>query len=131
MYMSNDKRVAIRKPFDIRERLFVFACDVVDVAQKLHTRGPIAGSLSIQLVSAAVSAASNAEEADDGSSGKDFRAKERICLREIKEARLRLRVLRATGFLESSDDPLIQESNELRLIVATIIRNNARKDRKP
>ena len=131
MDMSNDKRVVIRKPFDIRERLFVFACDVVDVAQKLHTRGPIAGSLSIQLVSAAVSAASNAEEADDGSSGKDFRAKERICLREIKEARLRLRVLRATGFLEPSDDPLIQESNELRLIVATIIRNNARKDKKP
>jgi len=86
MYMSNDKRVAIRKPFEIRERLFVFACDVVDVAQKL---------------------------------------------REIKEARLRLRVLRATGFLEPSDDPLIQESNELRLIVATIIRNNARKDKKP
>jgi four helix bundle protein len=85
MYMSNDKRVAIRKPFEIRERLFLFACDVVDVAQKLHTRGPIAGSLSVQLVSAAVSAASNAEEADDGSSGKDFRAKERNCLREIKE----------------------------------------------
>jgi hypothetical protein len=72
-----------QKPFDIRERLFVFACDIVDVAQKLPTRGPIAGSLSIQLVSAAVSAASNAEEAEDGSSGKDFRAKERICLREI------------------------------------------------
>jgi len=94
MYMSNDKRVAIRKPFEIRERLFLFACDVVDVAQKLHTRGPIAGSLSVQ-------------------------------------PRLRLRVLRATGFLEPSDDPLIQESNELRLIVATIIRNNARKDKKP
>ena len=130
MYMSNDKRQPKQKPFEIRERLFVFACDVVDVAQKLHTRGPIAGSLSIQLVSAAVSAASNAEEADDGSSDKDFRAKERICLREIKEARLRLRVLRATGFLEPSDDGLIQESNELRLIVSTIIRNNARKAQK-
>ena len=95
-----------------------------------HTRGPIAGSLSIQLVNAAVSAASNAEEADDGSSGKDFRAKERICLREIKEARLRLRVLRATNFLQSSDDALLQEANELRLIVSTIIRNNQRNDAK-
>ena len=75
-----------------------------------------------------MSAASNAEEADDASSGRDFRAKERISLREIKEARLRLRVLRATGFLDSSDDELIQESNELRMIVSTIIRNNARKD---
>jgi len=64
------------------------------------------------------------------SRGKDFRAKERICLREIKEARLRLRVLRATGYLESSDDSLLQEANELRLILSTIIRNNAKRDRK-
>src|SRR5262245_1913834 len=104
MSMSQDQSRKPRKPFDIRERLFVFACDVVEAAQKLHTRGPIAGSLSIQLVSAAVSAASNAEEADDASSARDFRAKERICLREIKEARLRLRVLRAAGFLDKSDD---------------------------
>ena len=128
MYMSNDKRPRSQKPFDIRERLFVFACEVVEVAQKLHTRGPIAGSLSIQLVSAAVSAASNAEEADDASSSRDFRAKERICLREIKEARLRLRVFRATGLLDPSEDRLIQESQALRLIVSTIIRNNARKN---
>jgi four helix bundle protein len=83
------------KPYDIRERLFLFACDVVRVAQKLHLQGPISGALSVQLVRAAVSAASNGEEADDKSSGADFRAKARICLRKIKEARLRLRVLRA------------------------------------
>ena len=95
------------KPYEIRERLFVFTCDVVDVAQKLHTRGRIAGALSVQLVEAGVSAASNAEEGDDASSNRDFRAKERICLREIKEKRLRLRVLRATGLLDSTHDPLI------------------------
>jgi four helix bundle protein len=117
-----------RKPFDIRERLLLFACEVVSIAQKLHTRGPIAGALSVQLVDAAVSAAANAEEADDASSNKDFRAKERISLREIKEARLRLRVLRRTGFLDSSGDAVIQESEELRRIVSTIIRNNARRD---
>src|SRR5688572_33481503 len=108
--MSQHPPVLPTKPFDIRERLFLFACDVVRIAQKLHTRGRIAGGLSVQLVDAAVSAAANAEEADDASSGKDFRAKERICLREIKEARLRLRVLRATGFLDATHDALIQES---------------------
>lgn len=111
------------KPYDIRERLFLFACEVVRVAQKLHTRGTIAGALSVQLATAAVSAASNAEEADDGSSRRDFLAKDRITLRELKEARLRLRVLRATGFLNASADPLIGESAELVKIVATIIRN--------
>jgi len=76
----------------------------------------------VQLVTAAVSAASNAEEADDGSSSRDFRAKERICLREIKEARLRLRVLRDAGFLDDTHDPLIHESLELLRIVSAIIR---------
>ena len=68
----------------------------------------------------------NADEADDASSDRDFRAKERICLREIKEARLRIRVLRRTGFLGMEHDSLIQEADELRRIVSTIIRNNAR-----
>ena len=116
----NDPR---QKPYDIRERLFLFSCDVVRVAQKLHTRGRIAGALSIQLVNAAVSAAANAEEADDGSSRRDFLAKERITLRELKESRLRLRVLRETSLLDESGDALVQESIELVKIVAKIIQN--------
>ncbi len=113
------------KPYDIRERLLLFACDVVRVAQELHRRGPIAGALSVQLVEAAVNAASNLEEADDGSSRRDFLAKNRIALREIKESRIRLRILRATGYLTDRDDGLINESLELVKIVATMIRNSA------
>jgi four helix bundle protein len=75
-----------------------------------------------------MSAAANMEEADDPSSPRDFRAKGRISLREIKEARVRLRVLRATGFLDRADDALIQEATELKKILATIIRNNAEND---
>jgi four helix bundle protein len=74
-------------------------------------------------VDAAVSAAANAEEADDGSSRRDFLAKERITLRELKESRLRLRVLRSTGYLDDAADSLIDESVQLVKIVATIIRN--------
>jgi four helix bundle protein len=103
--------------------LFVFACEVVRTVQKLHTRGAIGVALSAQLVNAAVSAASNAEEADDGSSRRDFLAKERISLREVTETRLRLRVLRATDLLEPSGDLLIEESSQLAKILSTIIRN--------
>lgn len=110
------------KPYEIRERLFVFACDVVGIAQKLQTRNAIGSALSAQLVSAAVSAAANAEEADDGSSRRDFLAKERIVLREIKETRLRLRVLQEAGLLCTSDGVLLDESTELVRIVSTIIR---------
>jgi four helix bundle protein len=73
--MSHQPTRDTKKPYDIRERTFLFACDV--------TR---AGAFSLQLVAAAVSAASNLQESDDASSDKDFRAKERIVLSELKEA---------------------------------------------
>ncbi len=117
-----------KKPYEIRERTFLFACDVTRAALKLHTRGRIAGELSVQLVTAVISAASNLEESDDASSDRDFRAKERISLRELKEARLRLRVLRNVNFLPTDGDELVQESTELVKIAATIIRNNSAKE---
>ena len=121
--MPDDSRLPPRKPYEIRERLFVFARDVVRIAQKLQTSGRVGASLSEQLASAAVSAASNAEEADDGSSRRDFLAKEKIVLRELKESRLRLRVSRATDALGPSADPVVEESDQLVRIVSTIIRN--------
>ena len=112
------------KPYDIRERLFNFACAVVRLVKYLRTRGPIATSLSDQILRAANSAGANYEEADDGSSPADTRGKRRITLRELKETLFRLRVLRATGYLEAVHDPVIQEALELKKIVATIIRNS-------
>jgi four helix bundle protein len=120
---NNTKR---QKPYDIRERSMHFACNVIRIVQELQRRGGVASALSLQLLNAAMNAAANLEEADDGSSPRDFRAKDRTALRELKETRLRLRVLRLTGFLDEKDDPVIQESIELVNIVATIIRNSAR-----
>ena len=113
------------KPYEIRQRLFVFACEVVRVAQKLQATGRVGAALSEQLASAAVSAAANAEEADDGSSRRDFLAKEKIVLRELKETRLRLKVFRATDALGPGEDSLIDESDQLIRIVSVIIRNAA------
>ena len=44
--------------------------------------------------------------------------------KRIKESRLRLRVLRATGYLDAQHDPLIREAYELVNIVAAMIRNS-------
>jgi four helix bundle protein len=73
-------------------------------------------TFSLQIVAAAASAASNLEESDDASSDRDFRSKERIVLRELKEAKGRLQAL-------------VQEAAELVKIVATNIRNNTLKRR--
>jgi hypothetical protein len=94
MKHTNAPRQAVSgKPYDIRERTELFACEVVSIGQELHC-------------------------------DRDFRAKDRIALRELKEARLRLRILRRTGYLRERDDAVIQEAGELVKIVATIIRNS-------
>ena len=111
------------KPFDLRERLFEFGLLTIRVVQFLHTRGPIGIAVSYQILSAGLSAGSNYEEADDGSSDRDSLAKKKIVLRELKECRWRMRLVRAAGILTSAQDPVIRENDELVRIVATVIRN--------
>ena len=124
MYMDSSDWRPARKPYDLRERLFEFACLIVRVVQFLHSRGPISAALSYQLLKCGTSAGANYEEADDGSSPTDKLAKRKITLRELKETRYRLRVLRQCGFLLPDQDPVIVESDELVRIVATLIRKS-------
>jgi four helix bundle protein len=112
-----------QKPYDLRERLLLFACLIVRVAQYLHTRGPVAMALCAQVVKSGTSAGANYEEADDGSSPRDSLAKTKIVLRELKETRFRLRVLRKCGFLGKEHDPVLNETGELVKIVAKIVQN--------
>jgi four helix bundle protein len=111
------------KPFDLRERLFEFGLLTIRVVQFLHTRGPIGVAVSSQILRCGTSAGANYEEADDGSSQRDAIAKKKIVLRELKECRWRLRLVRAAGLLTPDQDPVIRESDELVRIVSTIIRN--------
>ncbi len=112
------------KPYDLRERLFLFACLIVRVVQFLHTRGPIAVALSYQILKSGNSAGANYEEADAGSSDRDTLAKRQIVLRELKETLFRLRVLRHTKLLTPDQDPVIQENVELTKILGKLIRNS-------
>jgi four helix bundle protein len=121
--MSNDWRF-LSKPYDLRERLFQFACVVVRLVEYLHTRGPVAKALSYQVLKCGTSAGANYEEADDGSSDRDKLAKRKIVLRELKETRYRLRVLRSTRLLTNDHDPVIVESDELVRIVATLVKKH-------
>jgi four helix bundle protein len=114
------------KPYDLRERLFEYACVIVQLVQYLQTQDEVARALSEQILKAGNSAGANYEEADDGSSPADTRGKRRITLRELKEALFRLRVLRKTGHLGPEHDPVIQETLELKRIVATLV-NKAKK----
>jgi four helix bundle protein len=88
----------------------------------------VAVELSDQLLECGRSAGANYEEADDGSSSRDTSAKKKIALREMKEARFRLRIWRRCELLTAEHDPVIDESDELVRILATVIRNDSRRD---
>ena len=112
------------KPYDLRERLFEYACAIVHLVQYLHRTDGVGRLLADQILRAGNSAGANYEEADDGSSPADTRAKRRLSLRELKEALFRLRVLRATGHLTEEHDPVINETLELKRIVASLVRKS-------
>jgi len=78
--------------------------------------------IKYQLGKSSTSIGANYEEAQAGSSKADFKNKVRISLKEARESNYWLRVLKALQ--ETNDDELnylIQESNELKKILATIL----------
>jgi four helix bundle protein len=125
MDQPNPKR--LEKPYDIHERLLLFACELVKAVQFLHTRGAIASALSSQILSAGMSIGANAAEADGASSIDDFIAKFRIALKEAKETWFRLCVCRRCNLVDTRFDPLISESEELVRIIAAIVHSAERR----
>ena len=128
MYMQKQPPFKFAKPYDLRDRLFEYACAIVYVVQYLHTRDDVARSLADQILRAGNSAGANYEEADDGWSIADTRGKRRISLRELKEVLFRLRVVRAIGYLGPEYDEVIQETLELKRIMASLVRKTAKKN---
>ena len=127
LYMNDAETSPPAKPYDIHERLLVFACEIVRTAQILHNQGGIARALSYQVLSAGTSIGANAAEGDGANSHDDFIAKMRIALKEAKETRFRLQVCRRSGLLDSTFDRLIEESDQLVRIIGAIVHNAIRR----
>ena len=107
---------------EIRERVFRFVCDVVALHDVLVTRGPGVRDMGRQLMRAATSIGANLEEADAGQSRADFVSKCTIALKEARESHYWLRLLRATGRVDGTADPLIHECDRIVAVLTTIVR---------
>lgn len=125
--MKQSTQTSSGRPFNLHERLLLYACDVVRAVEFLHKRGPIRRALSYQILSAGRSVGSNYEESDGASSTADFIAKNRIALKEAKEVRFRLRVCRLTDLLDAKFDPLLRESDEIVRILGKLVHNALRR----
>ncbi|HUP59887.1 MAG TPA: four helix bundle protein [Thermoanaerobaculia bacterium] len=113
------------KGSDLRERVFEFACAVLDLHRYLYSREPSLRFASGQAARAAASVGANLEEADAGQSRADFISKCTISLKEARESRYWLRILcRLHPAQQKQIAPLIAESTELVAILTTIVKRS-------
>ena len=112
------------KPYNIRERVVLFADQVFAFCRELRAKGPLFAEMVQQLNDSAGSIGANLAEAKDGESKKDFIHKNSLALKEANEANYWLkRAWRAEKSLREKAEPLIQESRELISILTAIVNN--------
>ena len=84
--------------------------------------------LSKQILRSGTSIGANVEEAQGGQSKRDFIAKTQISLKEAKETRYWLRLLRDTDILETElANSLINDCEEILYILTAILKSSKRK----
>ncbi|BDB52705.1 four helix bundle protein [Flavobacterium ammonificans] len=111
------------KPNNLLERTFNFGVETLKLIRNLPKDSEYS-IIRYQLGKSATSVGANYEESQAGSSKADFKNKVRIALKEARELNYWLRVIKALGEIENSKlDNLLQESKEIKNILAAIINN--------
>lgn len=101
------------KAIDIETRLIEFAGRVLDMAEVLP-KTTIAKHLSGQIIRSATAPALNYGEAQAAESREDFIHKMKICLKELRETMICLKLIENRGwFAQGKLAELLKENNEL------------------
>jgi four helix bundle protein len=113
----------LEKPFDIRERTFLFGVRVVRFVRTLP-KEVASIELARQLLRSGTSAGANVEEADGAESKRDKIHKYSVARKGAKETRFCLRTIKEAEISTSPEgDALQAESLELNKILSSIINN--------
>ena len=117
--MGEEKK---QRVYDLEDRLIGFGVRAMDVAEALpdtRSGNHVAG----QLIRCGTSPASNYGEAQSAESQGDFVHKMKVCLKELRESRIWLKMINRKGLItpESRLEPVLMECNELiAIFVASI-----------
>lgn len=100
-------------PNQLEERLIEFASGIIDLAESLPNT-PAGKHLGGQILRSGTSPALNYGEAQAAESRSDFIHKIKICLKELRETNVCLKLIARRGwFPEEHFHSLLNESNEL------------------
>jgi four helix bundle protein len=73
---------------------------------------------------ASTSVGANLEEADGAQSKPDFISKCTIALKEAREAHYWLKLLKATGKIDETNDSLVHEADRIVAVLTTIVKKS-------
>ena len=116
------------KKYDLEERLINFAVSVIQLVENLpNTKS--GSHLGGQLLRSGTSPSLNYGEAKSAESKKDFIHKMKVCLKELRESHIGLRILKRAKICRSEEqmDKIISECNELVAIFVKSILTAIRK----
>jgi four helix bundle protein len=118
----------MEKTFDIRERTFQYALRAIKLYQSLQNGKDSTGwIIAKQFLRSATSIGANIEEAQSGESKADFIHKYSISQKEARESLYWLKLLSASGILDTEMlKPIIKETDEIISIITKIIINTKR-----
>jgi four helix bundle protein len=118
----------MQQRYDLEERLIEFAVTVCAVSESMP-RGRVANHIAGQLVRSGTAPAPNYAESQSAESRRDFVHKLKICLKELRETNVWLRLMRRMG-LDGAPEvkDAIRESDELISIFVTSL-ETARRNR--
>jgi len=123
--MSKENRV-----FDLEERLIDFAVRIIRTAESLP-KSKIGNHITGQLIRSGTSPAPNYGEAQSAESRSDFIHKMKICLKELRETKVWLKMIVKANLLKpiSKLDSLLIETDELISIFVTSIKTAKQKNK--
>lgn len=121
------------KKYDLRERTYRFAVNVVRFLSSLHSH-PVTYPIFNQLVRSATSVGANVEEADSSPSRKDFKHKLVISKKEAAETVYWFKLIVDAGLLKTEDNiqkakELLDEAEQLVKILGSIINKISENDK--
>ena len=116
--------------FDLEDRLVDYASAIIELTEALpNTRA--GNHVAGQLLRSGTSSAPNYGEAQVAESRRDFAHKLGICLKELRESRIWLRIIRRRGMLRDAVvEPKMRETEELIRIFKTSIGTAKRNETK-
>ena len=112
----------VNKEFNLEDRLIDFAVRIIHVANSLP-KSKVGKHISGQLIRCGTSPAPNYGEAQGAESRSDFIHKMRICLKELRETKVWLKIIVKANLLKPASklDNLIDENDQLiSIFVASI-----------